>query len=242
MSKNLIFMPAYNGFDKYLPSIQSWKYYCKKNNIELIIANEKRNYDFNDWGNGCYEPWWDDRLVNIDYEKVILIDADTVVRWDAPNIFEVCKDVEIGVVCDAGGESTGRYHLNQWEDLNPNIKTPNDKYFNTGFVLLSKEKYLGIREEMPRYYEFWASFFKNNIKGPDACEQTAVNILAYELYENEVTHLDFKWNNMVMAKYDDGSFINDSYIWHFTGFKMGGHKNKGNIMNQTWDYIKEYYE
>ena len=44
MSKNLIFIPAYNGFDTEWPEcIESWKYYCKKYNIELIVANEKKN-------------------------------------------------------------------------------------------------------------------------------------------------------------------------------------------------------
>lgn len=243
MNKNLIFIPAYNGFDTEWPEcIESWKYYCKKHNIELIVANEKREYDFEPWGNGCFEPWWDERLVEMDYDKVILIDSDTMIRWDAPNIFEVGKDKEICVVADAGGTTTGGYHLNQWKDLNPNIKTPPEKYFNTGFVFLSKEKYLGIKEQMPKYYEFWSSFYKNGPEGPNACEQTPVNILSYELYEDEVHHLDYKWNNMVMSKYDDGSFINDSYIWHFTGPKMGGHKNKGTIITQIWNYVKENYE
>ena len=99
------------------------KYYCKKYNIELIVANEKREYDFEPWGNGCFEPWWDERLVEMDYDKLILIDSDTMIRWDAPNIFEVGKDKEICVVADAGGANTGGYHLSQWKDLNPNIKT-----------------------------------------------------------------------------------------------------------------------
>ena len=49
-------------------------------------------------------------------------------------------------------------------------------------------------------------------------------------------------DNMVMVKYDDGSFINDSYIWHFTGPRMGGHQNKKQVVSQIWEYIKNQYE
>lgn len=243
MSKNIIFIPAYNGFDTQWPEgIESWKYYCNKWDIQLIIANEEKNYEFEPWGNGCFEPWYDERLVELDYDKVILIDSDTMVRWDAPNIFEVGNDYDMCVVADAGGPNTGQYHLNQWSELNPNIKTPADKYFNTGFVFLSKEKYLQIREQMPKYHEFWSSFYKVGPTGPNACEQTPVNIISYDLFPSEIHHLGYEWNNMVMSKYDDGSFINDSYIWHFTGSRMGGHTNKKFIMNQIWDHIKNQYE
>jgi hypothetical protein len=146
------------------------------------------------------------------------------------------------VVADAGGPNTGQYHLNQWVELNPNIKTPADKYFNTGFVFLTKEKYLQIKEQMPKYHEFWSSFYKVGPTGPNACEQTPVNIISYELFPNEIHHLDYVWNNMVMSKYDDGSFINDSYIWHFTGSRMGGHTNKKNVISQIWEHIKNQYE
>jgi hypothetical protein len=53
--KNIIFIPAYNGFDKeYSECIESWKYYAKKWDIQLIIANEERQYEFEVWGNGVF--------------------------------------------------------------------------------------------------------------------------------------------------------------------------------------------
>lgn len=249
MSRNIIFIPAYNGFDTEWPEgIESWKWYCNKWGIDLIIANEKKEYEFESWGNGCFEPWYDNRLVELDYDKVILIDSDTMIRFDAPNIFEVAKDYEMCMVRDAGGPNVGKYHLDQWVELNPNIKTPPVNYCNTGFVFLSKEKYLSIRKEMPKYHEYWSSFYKVGPTGPNACEQTPVNIIMYDLYcnnegylEDGIGFLGWEWNNMVMSKYDDGSFVNDSYIWHFTGSKMGGHTNKKNIIKQIWEHVKQHY-
>jgi hypothetical protein len=182
-------------------------------------------------------------------DKVILIDYDTMIRWDAPNIFEVAKDYTMCMIRDAGGPQVGKYHLNQWVDLNPNIKTPPVNYCNTGFVFLSKEKYLAIRNEIPKYHEYWSSFYKVGPTGPNACEQTPVNIIMYDLcvdadgyLPKDIKFLGWEWNNMVMSKYDDGEFINDSYIWHFTGSKMGGHTNKKNIIKQIWNHVKQYYK
>lgn len=68
------------------------------------------------------------------------------------------------------------------------------------------------------------------------------NIISYKLFPDDINHLDYMWNNMIMTKYEDFSFINDSYIWYFTGSKMGGHSNKKTIIKQIWEHIKTYYE
>ena len=241
MSKNLIFIPAYNGWDTNLPEcIESWKWYANKHNIDLIIANDKIDYDFEPWGNGVWERWFDKRLVDVEYDKIAFVDADTMIRWDAPNFFEEFKDKSAVVVKDAG--NSGGFHLNQWVEVNPNIKTPPENYHNNGFLFLSKENYIKIRENMKPYYDYWCSFYRTQPTGPNAVEQTPTNILFYELFEDEIHYTDFIWNNMVMVKYDDGSFINDSYIWHFTGPRMGGHQNKKEVVSQIWNHVKENYE
>jgi hypothetical protein len=70
----------------------------------------------------------------------------------------------------------------------------------------------------------------------------------YDLYVDDdgflpkdIKFLGWEWNNMVMSKYDDGEFINDSYVWHFTGNRMGGHTNKKHIIKQIWEHVKQYY-
>ena len=51
MGKNLIFIPAYNGHGLELDKcIKSWKYYAKKYEIEIIVANNEINFDFEKWG------------------------------------------------------------------------------------------------------------------------------------------------------------------------------------------------
>lgn len=239
--KNLIFIPAYNGFDKEMEScIESWKWYANKHNIDLVIANETKHYDFASHANGVWERWFDERLFNLEFDKLAFVDSDTMIRWDAPNFFDVFKNKTAVVVKDQGG-NVGPYHLNQWTQFNPNIKTPPQNYHNNGFLFLSRENFFKLKNNISSYYEYWSSFHRNGLKGPDAMEQTPTNILFYELFPDEIYYTDFTWNNMVMKKYDDLSFINDSYIWHFTGNKLGGWENRKQLIDQIWNYIKPYY-
>ncbi len=249
--KNLIFIPAYNGHSNELKyCIETWRHYAKKYNIPIVVAGEPIHSEFDSWAHGIWQRWKDMRLINGDWDKVLLVDADTMVRWDAPNVFEEFKDKNFCVVRDAGGANTGLYHLRQWVNVNKNIKTPPQDYFNCGFLYMSKENYLKIANNIHAYYEYWKSFHfmgLNNdeirIAGkPDAVEQTPVNILAWELFSEDINYLPDVWNNMVMCKYDDASFVNDSYVWHFTGPRMGGWGKKTEVIEQVYNFIKEYYK
>lgn len=248
--KNLIFIPAYNGHSNELKyCIETWRWYAKKYNIEIIVADEKLDSEFEVWGHGIWERWKDERLISGDWDKLLLVDADTMIRWDAPNVFAEFSDKKFCAVRDSGGFSTGLYHLNQWISVNQNIKTPPQDYFNCGFLLMNKEHYLKISQNIQPYYEYWKSFHFMGLEGddirkagkPDAVEQTPVNILSWELFSNEINYLPDVWNNMVMCKYDDASFINDSYVWHFTGPKLGGWGKKTQLIEQIYNSIKEYY-
>jgi hypothetical protein len=248
--KNIIFIPAYNGYTQELGlCINTWKNYAKRHNIDIIIADNDLNSEFEPWGHGIWERWKDESLINREWDRVLLVDADTMIRWDAPNIFELTYKEKFCVVRDASGEGSGRYHLNQWVKVNPNIKTPPQDYFNCGFIIMNKENYLKISNNLSSYYEYWASFHKLGLNNdemraagkPDAVEQTPVNILSWELFPDEIHYLPDTWNNMVMCKYDDASFINDSYVWHFTGPRMGGWGRKNELIKQIYDYIEKQY-
>ena len=249
--KNIIFIPAYNGHaESFKYCINTWKWYAKKYNIDIIVADETLNGDFKDWGHGIWERWKDTRLVNGNWDKLLLVDADTMIRWDTPNVFDELADKSFCVVRDAAGAGSGAYHLRQWISINSNIKTPPQDYFNCGFLFMNKENYLKIANNINPYYEYWKSFhFMSLINNdemrqagkPDAVEQTPVNILSWELFPEKINYLNDIWNNMVMSKYDDASFINDSYVWHFTGPRLGGWDKKIELIEQIYLAISQEY-
>ena len=90
--KNIVFIPNIdvgNGrSDNYNYSINSWKQWCDKNNCELIIWEDLvlpveemkitwQRYYVLDILEGN----------KIDYNQVLIVDADTIVHPDCPNFF-----------------------------------------------------------------------------------------------------------------------------------------------------------
>ena len=101
MSKNLIYMVAIDhhtsqvkvtDYSKY--SIPAWQSWCKKNDIDFMVITEHDDrFD---------KPIWNKELVfkNIGdkYDKIGIVDSDTIIKWDAPNIFDMYEDEFCGVV------------------------------------------------------------------------------------------------------------------------------------------------
>ena len=95
MSKNLIYTVAVNhetsqfkntDYSQYC--LMSWEKWCKKRNIDfLVIDTHEPNFKY---------PHWDKYTIfnHIDneYEKIGLVDSDTMVHWDAPNPFDLYND------------------------------------------------------------------------------------------------------------------------------------------------------
>ncbi len=242
MSNNLIHITAHNNQELTLPhGIHSWRLYAKKYNIDFHVSNRHIDADFKPAAHCAFKKWQEPIISESGYDRVLVVDSDVIVRWDAPNIFDTYADVDFGMVQDAGGVNTGIYHINQWKESFdiPSSFLPNF-YCNTGIVLLSKNNYDIVSSNILPYFEFWKTEYEKNGKHPDAIDQTPVNIIGWK-HCKEVELLNPIWNNMVMAKYNDFSFLNDSYVWHFTGPLMGGWGNKSNIMNTVWAHIKEYY-
>lgn len=242
--KKCIIIPSYNNFDKELPlGIKSWKIYADKFNIDIFIMNEILSpiEGINSWENGAWSKWKGVKSVIENYDKILLVDADTLVRWDFIDIFDLTKDYNFCAIKDIGGVNTGGYHFNQWVNIPElDFQPKYHDYFNTGVLLFNKDLGKVIIDKIDIYFEFWKNQKKNQFK-IDAVEQTAINIIAQKYFYEDIIFLDDRFNNMVLSKYNDFSFINDSYIWHFTGPNMGGWSKKPQIMEKVWDVIGEMY-
>jgi hypothetical protein len=238
IKKNIVVIPAYNGVkSQYIPALKSWEFYCKKYGLELYLLEgdptSTENVD------ALWDRFFDETITSKNFDRMLMVDLDTIIRWDAPDIFAEYPDVNLGVVQDSGGVQTGVYHLRQWVDFDKNIVSDPEKYFNMGVLLISKANFIQFIEELKPYHRYYLSM-KGNIR-LDSSDQTAANIVIDRLFPN-AKRLPFVWNNMVMNKYDDVRFLNDSYIWHFTGPRMGGWANRTNIMNQVWGFVESKYQ
>jgi len=240
--KTTIVIPAYNHYDKVLPhGVESWKKYSSKLGIgfEMPVENIPNKPGCNQWQTGVWAKWDALRPIIDKYDKFLLVDSDTMVRWDLPNIFELTKDFEFCCIQDAS-TNAGEWHYPQWQDLMDISLIDRKVYFNAGVTLFTREIGHILLDNLDPFFEFYSKRDENGVR-IDAVEQTVVNIIAQTKFKDKMTFLDHRFNNMVMMKYDDYSFINDSYLWHFTGQRMGGFDNKPKVMSECWDLIKDRY-
>ena len=96
MKKNIVFQVNIKGkrhksaFDY---STKSWKNWSSKNNCEVFILDDfvvDESYMKPNW-----QKWYVYDLLessNIDYDKICVVDADTIIHPDCPNFFDETGD------------------------------------------------------------------------------------------------------------------------------------------------------
>lgn len=246
MSKNIVFIPSiiderrlsrssYNQF-----SIDSWKIWCDKNDCELFILDQllvpmeemkitwQRYYlfdilDAND----------------IDYEQVLMVDADTIVHPDCPNFFNIVN-YRYGVVRNVGSMDWICRSIENYSKyiFDGNI-IPFHNYFNGGFQVVNK-KHKPIFSQMLSLYntkkEHLLAVQKEFGTGTD---QTPIN---YLLHQNEVDvcYLPFEYNMCDMPRVEiltpDLLFIKIGWIYHFCAIP-GGDSVTHQWMEKTYNEL-----
>ncbi len=256
MSKYLVYMVAVNhnsskfknsDYSQY--SIKSWEAWCKRRNIDFVVVDKHNDkYSFPIWNK------LDVCDVGKDYDKIAIVDSDTMIHWSAPNILEHIESGVYGVQDNANlrwlNESVGNYGGEFFSDFKINL----DKYINAGVIYLDKES-LSIYEKLRDFYFENREKLDSWNKGGGR-EQTLFNFL---LQKNnyDINLLSPEWNMFSMHKKEmfsynwqdtDGGiagkdttphFIKYSWVWHFTGFPI---EQRTDIMKQTWDLVGYLYE
>jgi hypothetical protein len=251
MSKNLIYIVSVDhdtsdiktsSYSDYC--IKTWQHYCNRHNIDLVVCREHDER--------LGRPIWNKELiykVGEDYDKIGIVDSDTMVKWNAPNVFNLYTDEMCGVV-DTGDfrwllkslDNYGNEFFKDWKQ--PEL----EEYFNAG-VLFFTNKHLDVFKQVFDFYLENQEELDNWNKGGGR-EQTILN---YHIKKNGVKKKELlnEWNLFGIHKKDmfknnwqlnidqTPYFIKYAYVWHFTGF---GADHRERLMKQTWEMIKHNYE
>lgn len=143
--KNVVFIPNINlnngRSTPYHYSIKSWEHWCSKNDT-ICLEWKDPIMDPNKFPIIMQREWVFDILEhnNIDYDQVLIVDADTIVHPDCPNFFNETNN-EYSAVLNNGCYEWVTRSIHGWgTNLFPNeplIKTYN--YINTGFIIANKK-------------------------------------------------------------------------------------------------------
>ena len=124
----------------YKYSIDSWKKWCDKNNCDLFVLNELLMD--NDEMGICWQRYYLFDILDandINYNQILMVDADTIVHPDCPNFFEMTD----GKLCGARFDGSWDWVLRGIENYSKfgfdEYMMPIEKYFDCGFMIVNKE-------------------------------------------------------------------------------------------------------
>ena len=165
--KNIIFIPYIkretnfteasvghaNRHQGYEYGINSWKAWAEKNGHEVYVMSDLL----------CPESqmlitWQRWQVLNIlehndiEYNQVLVVDADSMVHPDCPNFFEMTDNKFTSVLTDGDFEWVNRA-INGYSKMfwNKEFCIPSFEFFQTGFVIINKDH----KEFFDKLFDFY---------------------------------------------------------------------------------------
>tara|TARA_B100000700_G_scaffold230628_1_gene255100 strand:- start:3393 stop:4811 length:1419 start_codon:yes stop_codon:yes gene_type:complete len=249
----------YGGYEWMDISKKSWEYWCKKNDCIFYHYDTPHQSDLKEF-RVTWQRWFDvfDELEknNIDYDKILLIDACSIVKWNCPNFFELTDD-RLTAWLDKDNWGWIHQSVVGYKDFfkshNHNLSSREivNDYINAGAVIINKKHKEFFKSLKEFYYDNKDKLIslqdKEVKKGTD---QTPFN---YWLKINNVevnTSLPFMYNlthmhrkSMLQYNWQLGDdkipyFIKWGYVWKYNGIPKN---ERTSLMKQTWDLVGHFY-
>jgi hypothetical protein len=236
MNKNLIYIVAIN-FDVKEHVAKAWEYYCKKYNCDFKIIETASIENM--------APHWERYTVMErypQYENYIYVDADALVKWDCPNLFELLSEDKFYIVKDIGSLEWTYNSIMGYQDLFPDITVSWWEYVTTGFLKFS------IKHRM--FFKKFIEFHKSNDQTINdrqyqtlrkGFDQTPFNYFLKQ-EEQDIIVLPEVFSLGHMHKKDifnNGMFLNmPAYIWQFNGIPK---EQLPIVLSQIWNHINHQY-
>lgn len=227
-------------------TIESWQFYCKKYNIDFHVIRKKLS-------NVKYSVWHKEFVfdfVGDQYEKIGIVDFDTMIKWDAPNVFDLYDDEFVGVLDQtsiswmANSHSAYKSAFPQFKD----IKVGLSEHINGGVLFFTKH-HKSFFETLKKFYLDNKQILDDWSVPNTGKEQTLLN-LHLKQANIKVKHLPYAWNTVGMVKkgllwhndkLNDPTpfFFKYCYLWHFTGFPI---EQRNQLINDIWSQINTLYK
>lgn len=233
-------------------SRKTWEYWCAKNGVEFVHYSKPSRDDLIKYKVNWQR--WVDVFDNVpeDYDSVMSVDASIMVKWDAPNFFDIGEGMMAGMRANENWKWTFASG-NGYADMFPEVDFNHKDYFCSGMVMFRKEHEPMLRE--------FGQFYLDNIDAIVEKEDVLIKrgrdqpVLNYfvQKYEVPFYHWDIKTavNHLYRREILNGNwqlkedptpfFIKYFDAWQFSGFSDRG-DTRTQLMSQTWDLIKDNYE
>tara|TARA_Y100000034_G_scaffold55293_1_gene67770 strand:- start:329 stop:1126 length:798 start_codon:yes stop_codon:yes gene_type:complete len=260
--KNVVWWPAvknpdhdekFGGYEYFQYSRNTWEYWCRKNDVLFIpfeVPVEKDLFRFRiNWQKAIFVFDELERM-NINYDQVALVDSSFMIKWDAPNFFDM-TDRRFTAWRDTDNMRWIYESIQGYKEIFDGFVLDQSKYVNSGFIVFNeehKELFISFKEFYYENIDEIISLQDKKVKRGN--EQTPMN---YWLQVNNIdmnldlpiafklTHLhrkDMFHHNWQLNEDKTPFFIKYGYNCSFNGMPKD---QRNNIMKQTWDIIKDNY-
>jgi len=241
--KNIIFRPAVvsNNGEKKLRntplissifdmSIRSWRNFAKKHNCDVVVLDQPL-MDTNITSMAWQRYYVLDLLENsgVDYNQVLIVDADTIVHPDCPNFFELTNGlytgVHDGVVYEWVMRSVECYSKALFNDYELDIWS----YINGGFQIVNAAH----KNHLNKFKQFYSDnkdlIYQCETQIKLGTDQTPMNFF---LQTNSVSTkiLPYEFNmmglNLLEGLTDGLPFTKFGWVYHFNGIPDTSYGNQ----------------
>ena len=247
MSKNVVFIPWIKDDSRatrslpYKYSIASWKHWCKKNDCDLVIMDEPI----------CpvseMKITWQryhvlDILENsgINYNQVLMVDADTIIHPNTPNFFNMTDDKFTAVHNEGCYDWICRSIENYNKHLFPGkIPFGLNEYINTGFLIFNKSH----KKFMNKFLDFYHknSEIINNIQETfhvGTCQSVIQYLLKIENVDLKLLPYEYNMCDLVRKEILDEqlTMTKVGWIYHYNAIP------NNHDASLTMHWMKKTYE
>ena len=244
MSKNLVFMMdidlggegryASSRRAAYKYSIDSWKRWCEKNDCKLFVLNdlivEKEKMAI------CWQRYYLFDILEaneIEYDQVLMVDADTIVHPDCPNFFEMSEGKLCGAYFDGSWDWVLRSIENYSKYAFDNYMMPWWEYFDCGFVLVNKNHKQFFNDIVSYYFTNQDTLIQLQETFHTGTDQTPVNMLTHK-HNIDLKLLPYEFN---MCDMDRKEILGDDLLFTKIGWIYQYNAIPNNKDNQLTNYF-----
>lgn len=157
----------------------TWRWWCDRHSIEFKVLDQPAPGHADD--PPTVQRWAHAEALLKEGgpgTEVAVVDADTMIRWDTPNVFEVCDTgIGLGVVTDNGLPRWIHRSIVAHRFLFPNVELQWWQYFNAGLVILGTRHIDLLRAFLAFYAENREELQNLHAQGNFGTDQTLLNYL-----------------------------------------------------------------
>lgn len=242
-----------NRTDPYQFSIASWSKYAKKIGARLYILDkwivEESKMNAN-WHKLFVFQLLDSN--HMKYDRILIVDADTIIHPDAPDIFEEYTSDKFKAVHNSGSydwllRSMEIYKKYVFNSNSIEVDFPFTEYFNSGVMIVSPKHKEFFKEVLDLYMSNNELFKNVQNTFHVGTDQPVLNFM---LHHNNIEYelMDYAWNMQDMVCREilnvDLLFTEYGWIYHFNAipeqFKLRNENTSPVYQWMEYTYNKLY--